>query len=158
MSTKTFSLPNLFGFSPPIVRSEHRVSGVTSRSPLRQETHRPAITKSRVRTSSLSRATRSVSLIATAQSNRNWVGLSLAVGVVGLSIFYMFGVNGNVATGYEMHRAQVKLEKAQLENKRLMVKTAEVGSMTQIQNEAIAEKLVSITSEEYLQPNHLSER
>ena len=75
-----------------------------------------------------------------------------------ISIVYVLGVNSYASTGYEIQQEQVRLNKLQEENKKLMVKAAEVGSISQIQNEATVQNLVSITSEEFLQPNHFSQR
>jgi hypothetical protein len=87
------------------------------------------------------------------------LALALAGAVVVLSLLYVFGINQSAAKGYEITAQKNRLNTLMEDNKKLLVRTAQAGSVRQIQDEALANQLVQITVQEYLQqPTQLSQR
>jgi hypothetical protein len=87
-----------------------------------------------------------------------YVGAALALAVAAMFLAYVFGINQSAAKGYEIAKQKNKLNTLIEENKKLTVRRAEIGSTLQIQDEAAADHLVQINSQEYLQANQLSQR
>ena len=150
----------MFGFVAPVVKSEQK--GAISKRAVSSSSapaRRSAIStsKSSGRSIPIRRAV-TTRVFGGSRNFRSWFGLSLAVGIGVLSVAYVLGVNGYTATGYVIQKEQQNITQLQEEHKKLLVKTAEVGSIAQIQNEATLQNLVAVTSEEFLQPNHFSQR
>jgi hypothetical protein len=89
---------------------------------------------------------------------KSWLSALLVVATAGMLLAYVFGINQSAAKGYEIKKQQSKLNQLVEQNKKLMVRAAEMGSIVQIQNEAEANQLVQITNQEYLQVNQLTQR
>lgn len=89
---------------------------------------------------------------------RGYVPAILLFGNIALAIVYFFGVNQNAAKGYELKKVTAKLNQFTDENKKLIVKTAEMGSILEVQQSSSLAQFVSVDSAEYLQVNQLSQR
>lgn len=89
---------------------------------------------------------------------KNYLAAGLVVATVAMFILYIFGINQSAAKGYEITKQRNELTQLIEENKKLLVRLAEVGSIVQIQQEAAANHLVQITNQEYLEVNQLSQR
>lgn len=99
-------------------------------------------TKSRTYT-----ASRTVSGV---ETKKLWLGTSLAVVIIVMSIAHLFSVNYNVGIGYNISTAQKKVAALKEENKRLMLKSSETGSIASIQENFAAGSYVPVTSIEYV--------
>ena len=145
MSTKTLSFINIPRVSSSLTKStkpKYDSSAVKSNI-------------GRTSTSTLKKGSKLININSSVQS---YIGVGLAFCLIISSITYVFGINSNAATGYEIKNQQKQVEKLQTENKKLLVKTAELNSISKIQNTAEIQNLVSITSQEFLQPNYLTQR
>jgi hypothetical protein len=140
MSTKSFTF-GLFAGLPKITRETKALGPAGARSAI-------VLT----RPSARSRAGIKLNL------NRNTAALGLIVLTAGMLVAYIFGINQSAAKGYEVTREKNKLNLLAEENKKLLVRLAEVGSIVQIQEEAASNRLVQITNQEYLEVNQLSQR
>ena len=90
---------------------------------------------------------------------RTNLAIALAGAIAVLSLAYIFGINQSAAKGYEVTAQKNKLNTLVEDNKKLLVRTAQAGSVSQIQDEASANQLVQITAQEYLQqPTQLTQR
>lgn len=128
---------------------------INNDTPNARPTNRAAIVLPRGQTSSRS-ISRSWSLPNGQTQAYAAVALSLAIAV--LFVAYVFGINQSAAKGYEITKQKNKLNTLIEENKKLLVRTSEVGSILQIQDEAASHNLVQITNQEYLQTTQLSQR
>lgn len=90
--------------------------------------------------------------------NKETASIGLVVVTAGMLVAYVFGINQSAAKGYEVTREKNKLNELVEDNRKLLVRVAEVGSIVQIQQEAEANQLVQITNQEYLEVNQFSQR
>jgi hypothetical protein len=78
------------------------------------------------------------------------LSLVFAAGIVGILVFNLLTVNFNIATGYKISTLQNKVADLKDENKRLMLKSSEVGSITAIQENFLAENFVPASSTQFI--------
>ena len=150
MSTKSLAW-GLFG-GVPSVRSETKEAPGHAAPRRAIVMDRPGAARSRS-------LTRSRPLALLRGETRTKLAIALAVGVVLLSLAYIFGINQSAAKGYEVTAQKNKLNTLIEDNKKLLVRTAQAGSVSQIQDDASANQLVQITAQEYLQqPTQLTQR
>jgi hypothetical protein len=148
MSTKSLALGNLWG-GLPLVRSVLKEESRKSPLVVRRGS---AVTLPRMQ----AKSKRSFGL--SLSGAKSWLSALLVVATAGMLLAYVFGINQSAAKGYEIKKQQSKLNQLVEQNKKLMVRAAEMGSIVQIQNEAEANQLVQITNQEYLQVNQLTQR
>lgn len=84
------------------------------------------------------------------ETKKIWTGYALALGIVVLFAVHLVSVNYNVGTGYQISKVQNKLAALSEENKRLMLKSSETGSIASIQENFSAENYVPVTGVEYV--------
>lgn len=78
------------------------------------------------------------------------LSLAFAAGIIGIFAFNLLTVNFNIATGYKISTLQNKVAELKDENKRLMLKSSEVGSITTIQESFLAENFVPASSTQFI--------
>jgi hypothetical protein len=113
------------------------------------------------RTAVLARASRPLRRSRFANLSANffqYLAGALVVATAVMLVLYVFGINQSAAKGYEITKQRNKLNALMEDNKKLLVRTAEAGSILQIRDEAAANHLVQITNQEYLQITQLSQR
>ncbi len=137
MSTKSLAW-NLLGGLPK------KAAETTARRPV---PHARPITRGTARTQPWSR-----------QQTRIYFGLLLGLATILMLVAYIFGINRSAAKGYEITKQKNQLNALVEDNKKLIVRAAEIGSILQIQDQLASEHLVQITNQEYLQVNQLSQR
>ncbi len=143
MSTKSYTLGLLGGIAATVSdakdNTQRSFSGSNRRAVVMARSGSPSIALSRIDT-------------------RLYLGVGLAAAVALMFLVYVFGINQSAAKGYEITRQKAELNALIEENKKLLVRTAEIGSIVQIQDQAAADHLVQINNQEYLQLNQLSQR
>jgi hypothetical protein len=73
-----------------------------------------------------------------------------------LLVVHFFGVNQYAAKGYEIKSVQSKIATLNEQNKKLVLRTAEVGSLLEVHNSLISGDFVPVSNAEFLQVNQLS--
>jgi hypothetical protein len=140
MSTKTLSLS---GFLPAFIKENKTI---THRSGHYAPAARPAIRR-RGRTHTLRGLAGTMS-----PSGISNLSLALVGAVVMVAVLYIFGINTYAAKGYEIKALQNQITQAQIQSDSLTLKTAELSSMTNIDQAVVATHLVPVTAEEFLRP------
>jgi len=87
----------------------------------------------------------------TGQNLRLRTGYALAFAILMLFVVHLFSINYNVSTGYNISKLQKHIDGLKEENKRLMLRSSEVGSIASIQQVSLADHYVPVTAVEYVQ-------
>jgi hypothetical protein len=84
------------------------------------------------------------------ENSRVLAAYGLAAGIVVMFVINLFSVNYNVATGYKINSVQKQIASLTEENKRLVLKMSEAGSIAPMQENFAAEHFVPVTNVEYV--------
>lgn len=87
-----------------------------------------------------------------------WGSLVLCLLVLGLLMSYLLGVNSYASTGYEIKKLQNQVNALSEENQKMNLKVSEISSMTNLQEEILNSRFVTIGNPKFLQENHYSQR
>ena len=140
MSTKTLSLSAII----PRIKSE-------TKSAARPTTNRRAVVVPRAKaTTAVSRAVARSFVPAVSV-----VGVMAIVSMIG---FHLFMVNAYAAKGFELKRHQAAITQLTEQQKQLVVREAEMGSIMKVHDVAVEYGLVPIVKEEFLNTKQLSQR
>jgi hypothetical protein len=78
-----------------------------------------------------------------------WVAAILLAANITVGLFYFFGVNTNVAKGFEIKKLNEKVARLSEESKKLVQRSAEAGSIAQMQQDLSNQKFVPVTTAEF---------
>ncbi len=87
-----------------------------------------------------------------------WVGYGLVSVNIALVLADIIGVNYYAAEGYVLRELQTKVATLNEQNKKLIVKTTEVGSVVQLQEDLASSGYVSAGTSEFIQATQLTQR
>ncbi len=90
--------------------------------------------------------------------SRRILVMALLFGNIALAVVYFLGVNQNAAKGYEFKKVTFKINQLTEENKKLIVKISEVGSILEIQKSSSLAQFVPVDAAEFLEVKQLSQR
>lgn len=78
--------------------------------------------------------------------------------IIGLAGFHLYSVNAYSSKGFELKRHQAVIAELTEQNKRLVVRQAEMGSIMQVSDTATQLGLVPIAHEEYIVSKQITHR
>lgn len=80
------------------------------------------------------------------------------LGIIALVGFHLFIVNAYSSKGFELKRHQAAIVELTEQQKALLIKQADLGSIGKVNDSAELSGLIPITDEEYLSGNQLSQK
>ncbi len=147
---KLLSLINPAGFFT--AEAETRVKPVSN--------NRGAIVHSKTTTRTATRARSTSKIIALSETKIWWLSMSLVMINLVLFVSYLFSVNSQANTGYQIKKLQTHIAEQTTENKKLMVKQSEANSIAVVQDSLAQAKFVPITAQDlmFVKVTQLSQR
>ncbi len=86
------------------------------------------------------------------------IGVYLLVGCAILAVAYLIQVNSFSTKGYQISKLQTKIATLREANKKMVIDSASLQSMQQIQSDPAIAALVPVTSINYIHPTTLTQR
>lgn len=87
-----------------------------------------------------------------------WLAYGLVVANIALALASIISVNYYTASGYKLSQLQTQVDKLNDQNKKLMVKTTELGSVVALQENLAAAGYVAAGTPQFVKSAQLSQR